>query len=419
MGQGGALLLTDARGTAPRPFHLMAKPTGAVCNLDCEYCFYLAKEALYPGSDFRMADDLLERYVAGLLQAHAGLPEVVVAFQGGEPTLMGLDFFRRVLELERQYAEPGQEVLNTLQTNATLLDDAWGQFLADSGFLVGVSIDGPRDLHDAFRVDKGGKPTYDRVMAGLDVLKRHGVEWNALTVVNSRSAGRGLEVYRFLRDDLGAQFIQLIPIVERDGDGVSTRTVNPADYGQFLIDVFEEWIRHDVGDVFVQSFDTALAHWMGMPELGICVHQETCGRALALEHNGDVYSCDHFVEPAHLVGNLSDGRTLLQIVDAPEQVAFGTAKRDTLPEYCRSCDVRFACHGGCPKDRLITTPNGEPGLNWLCSGYQAFFRHIDAPMRVMTGLLETGRDADGVTAWYAKRHPEILESAAPPSGGAP
>ena len=292
------MLLTDARSSVPRPFHLMAKPTGAVCNLDCEYCFYLAKEALYPGSDFRMADDLLERYVSGLLQAHAGLPEVVVAFQGGEPTMMGLDFFRRVLELEREHAEPGQAVLNTLQTNATLLDDAWGEFLAANGFLVGVSIDGPRDLHDAFRVDKGGKPTFDRVMAGLDVLKRHGVEWNALTVVNSQSAGRGLEVYRFLRDDLGAQFIQLIPIVERDGEGVSSRTVDAEAYGQFLIDVFEEWVRHDVGDVFVQSFDTALAHWMGMPELGICVHQETCGRALALEHNGDVYSCDHFVEPA-------------------------------------------------------------------------------------------------------------------------
>lgn len=412
-------MLTDARGAAPRPFHLMAKPTGAVCNLDCEYCFYLAKESLYPGSDFRMPDEVLERYVAGLLQAHAGLPEVVVAFQGGEPTMMGLDFFRRVLELERRYAKPGQEVLNTLQTNATLLDDAWGEFLAENGFLVGVSIDGPRDLHDAFRVDKGGKPTFDRVMAGLGVLKRHGVEWNALTVVNSRSAGRGLEVYRFLRDDLGAQFIQLIPIVERDGDGVSTRTVDPDDYGQFLIDVFEEWVRHDVGDVFVQSFDTALAHWMDMPELGICVHQETCGRALALEHNGDMYSCDHFVEPQHLVGNLGDGRTLLQIVDSHEQVAFGIAKRDTLPEYCRSCDVRFACHGGCPKDRLITTPDGEAGLNWLCSGYQAFFRHIDAPMRVMADLLETGRDADGVTAWYAKHHPESSPAAATPSGGAP
>jgi uncharacterized protein len=410
---------TGARGQVPRPFHLMAKPTGAVCNLDCEYCFYLSKESLCPGSEFRMPDEVLERYLTGLLRAHAGLPEVVVAFQGGEPTMMGLDFFRRVLELERQYAEPGQEILNTLQTNATLIDDAWGEFLADHGFLVGVSIDGPRDLHDAFRVDKGGKPTFDRVTAGLDVLKRHGVEWNALTVVSSQSAGRGLEVYRFLRDDLGAQFIQLIPVVERDGDGVSTRTTTPGDYGQFLIDVFEEWVRRDVGDVFVQSFDTALAHWMGMPEIGICVHQETCGRALALEHTGDVYSCDHFVEPAYLVGNLTDGRTLLEIVDSPAQGAFGTAKRDTLPAYCLSCDVRFACHGGCPKDRLIATPEGEPGLNWLCSGYQAFFRHIDAPMRVMAGLLETGQDADGVRSWYAKHHPSLSPAAATPSGGAP
>lgn len=404
---GPQVPLTDRRSSAPRPFHLMAKPTGAVCNLDCEYCFYLAKEALYPGSDFRMPDDMLERYVAGLLEAHAGLPEVVVAFQGGEPTMMGLDFFRRVLELEQAYVQPGQVVLNTLQTNATLLDDSWGEFLARHDFLVGVSIDGPRDLHDAFRVDKGGKPTFDRVIAGLDVLKRHGVEWNALTVVNSLSAGRGREVYRFLRDDLGAQFVQLIPIVERDGDGVSGRTVDADAYGQFLIDVFEEWVRNDVGDVFVQSFDTALAHWMGMPELGICVHQETCGRALALEHNGDVYSCDHFVEPAHLVGNLADGRTLLQIVDSPAQAAFGAAKRDTLPQYCLSCDVRFACHGGCPKDRLIETPDGEPGLNWLCAGYKSFFRHVDEPMRVMTGLLEVGKDADGVTDWYSKHRPEV------------
>jgi uncharacterized protein len=394
----------------------MAKPTGAVCNLDCEYCFYLAKEALYPGSDFRMPDEILERYVAGLLEAHAGVPEVVVAFQGGEPTLMGIDFFRRVLELERQYAQPGQAVLNTVQTNATLIDDAWADFLAQNGFLVGVSIDGPRDLHDAFRVEKGGKPTFNRVLAGLDALKRRGVEWNALTVVSSASAGRGREVYRFLRDDLQARFIQLIPIVERDGEGVSRRTVGAEDYGQFLIDVFEEWIRADVGDVFVQSFDTALAHWLGMPELGICVHQEICGRSLALEHNGDVYSCDHFVEPAHLVGSLAGDRTLLEIVNSPKQVAFGEAKRDALPAYCRSCEVRFACHGGCPKDRLLNTPDGEPGLNWLCGGYQSFFRHVDEPMRMMADLVGSGRNAEGVMDWYAGR-PNHPQTAVTTSGG--
>ena len=409
----------DGGGAVPRPFHLMSKPTGAVCNLDCGYCFYLAKESLYPGATFRMPEDILERYVAGLLEAHSGLPEVVVAFQGGEPTLMGIDFFRRVLELEQQFIQPGQAVLNTLQTNATLLDDSWAEFLAANDFLVGVSIDGPRDLHDAFRVDKGGKPTFDRVLAGLEALKSGGVEWNALTVVSSASAGRGREVYQYLRDDLGARFIQLIPIVERYGTGVGPRTVDPDDYGQFLVDVFEEWVRRDVGEVFVQSFDTALAHWMGMPELGICVHQETCGRSLALEHNGDIYACDHFVEPAFRLGNLADGRTLLQIVDSPEQAAFGTAKRDNLPEYCRRCDVRFACHGGCPKDRLITTPDGEPGLNWLCSGYRSFFRHVDAPMRAMADLLRAGGDAAGVMGWYAQHQPDPRSAALAPSEGAP
>lgn len=333
-----------------RPFHVMAKPTGAVCNLDCAYCFYLSKEELYPGSGFRMPDAVLESYVGGLLAAHEGSPEVTVAFQGGEPTLMGIEFFERVLQLEREHARPGQTVLNTLQTNATLIDDEWARFLAEHGFLVGVSIDGPRELHDAYRVDKGGKPTFDRVMRGLDALRRHGVEWNALTVVNAANAEHGAEVYPFLRDDLGATFVQLIPIVEPSAAGtVSERTVPAEAYGRFLVDVFEEWVRRDVGTVFVQSFDSALAHWLGLTGVGVCVHEDTCGRAVALEHNGDVYSCDHFVSPEHRVGNLADGRTLLQIVDCPQQVEFGRAKRDTLPGQCRACDVRFACNGGCPR----------------------------------------------------------------------
>lgn len=389
----------------------MAKPTGAVCNLDCSYCFYLAKEELYPGSGFRMPDPVLESYVKGLLAAHEGSPEVTVAFQGGEPTLMGIEFFERVLQLEREHARPGQAVLNTLQTNATLIDDEWAEFLARHGFLVGVSIDGPRELHDAYRVDKGGKPTFDRVLRGLDALRRHGVEWNALTVVNAANAEHGTEVYRFLRDDLGATFIQLIPIVEPRADGsVSERSVPAEAYGRFLIDVFDEWVRRDVGTVFVQSFDTALAHWLGLTGVGVCVHEDTCGRAVALEHNGDVYSCDHFVSPEHRVGNLADGRTLLQIVDSPQQVAFGRAKRDTLPRQCRVCDVRFACNGGCPKDRILSTPDGEPGLNHLCAGYLAFFRHVDTPMRLMADRLRQGRDAAEVMDWYA-RHDAVRAGA--------
>jgi len=409
---------------AVRPFHLMAKPTGAVCNLDCDYCFFLSKEQLYPGSPFRMPDDVLEAYLGGLLEAHRGVDEVVVAFQGGEPTMMGLDFFRQVLEIERRLVQPGQSVLNTLQTNATLLDDEWAAFLREHGFLVGVSIDGPPAMHDAYRHDKGGKPTFDRVVRGLEALTRHGVEWNALTTVNAANQHHGREVYRFLRDDLGASFIQFIPIVERatpqtlplvsggwtaraerplyvqEGDLVTERSVRPDAYGRFMIEVFDEWVRHDVGEVFVQAFDTALAHWLDMPEIGLCVHAEACGRSLALEHNGDVYSCDHFVEPAHLVGNLADGRTLLQIVDSPQQQAFGLAKRDTMPAQCRDCDVKFACYGGCPKDRFALTESGEPGLNYLCAGYLAFFRHIDQPMKVMAERLRAGGEAADVMALY-------------------
>ena len=413
---------------APRVFHVMSKPTGAICNLDCEYCFFLSKEELYPGSGFRMGDAVLDAYVGQLLSAQRGADEVVVAFQGGEPTLMGLDFFRRVLEREAHHAAPGQKILNTIQTNATLIDDEWAAFLKQHDFLVGVSIDGPREMHDAFRVDKGGKPTFDRVLAGLDALKRHDVEWNALTTINAANQDNGTEVYRFLRDDLGATFVQLIPIVERvtpemlplaesgwgsrrgerplyrqAGDQITYRTVGAEQYGRFLIDIFEEWARHDVGDVFVQMFDTALAHWLGMEQAGMCVHARTCGDAVALEHNGDLYSCDHYVEPKYLLGNIAEGKSLLQLVDSPQQRSFGQAKLDTLTDYCRQCDVRFACNGGCPKDRFIETPDGEPGLHYLCAGYQMFFRHIDQPMKVTAGLLRRGQDATGLRDWYARQ----------------
>ena len=412
----------------PVAFHVMSKPTGAICNLDCEYCFFLSKDQLYPGSAFRMDPQIHEAYLSQLLAAHEGADEVVVAFQGGEPTLMGLDFFRRTLELEEALQRPGQRMVNTLQTNGTLLDDEWGAFLREHDFLVGVSVDGPREMHDAYRVDKGGKPTFDRVLRGIDVLRRHGVDWNALTTVNAANGDHGHEVYTFLRDELGAQFIQLIPVVERvtrellplagagwgqrrgerpmyrqQGGLVTHRSVGAEQYGQFLVEVFDEWARHDVGDVFVQEFDTALAHWLGMDQAGMCVHARTCGTALALEHNGDVYSCDHYVEDEYLLGNIAEGRTLLQLATSPQQTAFGNAKLDTLPAYCRGCDVRFACNGGCPKDRFLTTPDGQPGLHYLCAGYQRFFRHIDEPMQVMAELLRRGADATGVRDWYAER----------------
>ena len=407
---------------APQAFHVMAKPTGAVCNLDCEYCFFLSKEQLYPDGSFRMSPEVHEAYIRQLLAAHPDDAEVVVAFQGGEPTMMGLEFFRRSVELQQQFARPGQRVLNALQTNGTLLDDSWGEFLAEHGFLVGVSIDGPAELHDAYRVDKGGKPTFERVMRGLDVLRRHGVDWNALTTIHAANERHGRRVYTFLRDECGATFMQFIPIVERatdqvlplldaghslrpadrplylqQGANVTHRSVGPAGYGRFLIDVFEEWVRRDVGAVFVQDFDSALAHWLDMDQAGICVHAKTCGTQVALEHNGDVYSCDHFVEPEYLLGNIGPGgRTLLDLVTLPQQRQFGQDKHDSLPRYCLECDVRFACNGGCPKDRFAITPDGESGLHYLCAGYKAFFRHIDPTMKSMADLLRRRQPAADV-----------------------
>ncbi|MEU2747539.1 anaerobic sulfatase maturase [Streptomyces collinus] len=406
------------------PFHLLAKPAGAICNLDCTYCFFLSKELLYEGSRFRMADELLDAYIRQLIEAHGPVPEVTVAWQGGEPTLMGLDFFRRSLEYERRYARPGQRIVNTIQTNGTLIDAEWARFFRDNDFLVGLSVDGPRELHDAYRVDKGGKPTFDRVMRGLGHLRTHGVQWNALTTLHDANAGRGRSVYAFLRDDCGATHMQFIPIVERttphdlplandgwgarakdrpvyrqEGDKVTDRSVTGQQYGRFLIDVFEDWVRHDVGRVYVQMFDVALANWYG-EQPSLCVHSRTCGSALALEHNGDLYSCDHFVEPDHLLGNIGD-RHMLELVDSPQQRKFGQDKYDTLPRYCHDCDVRFACHGGCPKDRFDATPDGEPGLNHLCAGFKAFFHHVDRPMRTMAGLLRQGRAPALIMREYA------------------
>ena len=410
--------------SAPQQFHLLAKPTGAVCNLDCTYCFFLSKEMLYPGSRFRMADDLLDAYLRQLIEGHGGAPEVVVAWQGGEPTMMGLDFFRRAVELAKRYRRPGQQITHTIQTNGTLLDDEWGAFFAEHGFLVGLSIDGPEEVHDTFRVDKGGKGSFGRVMKGLRALQRHGVAWNALTTVHAANSGLGREIYAFLRDDCGAQFMQFIPIVERatpetltvanagwgarvrdrplyvqEGNLVTGRSIAADGYGRFLIDVFEDWVRHDIGEVYVQMFDVALANWYGAPP-GLCVHSETCGRALALEHTGDVYSCDHYVEPAYRLGNIRETH-LVNLVISPRQQEFGQAKRDTLPRYCRECDVRFACHGGCPKDRFMTTPDGEPGLHYLCPSYQAFFRHIRPAMDAMCALLQAGRAPSELTGRYA------------------
>lgn len=400
---------TNSTAETPRAFHVLIKPRGAICNLDCKYCFFLSKEQMYPGSNFRMTDDLLEDYIRQHIAAH-DVPEVTFAWQGGEPTLMGLDFFRRAVLLQEQYRKPDTCILNTMQTNATTFTEEWCRFFQENNFLLGISLDGPRALHDAYRVDKGGSPTFDRVMAGIALAQNHEVEYNILATVHAANASHGLEVYRFLRDEGGARFIQFIPIVERDndtgyqeGNRVTGRSVTGAQYGQFHMDVFDEWVRRDVGSVFVQLFDVALGVWLGEPS-ALCVFAETCGGALALEHNGDLFSCDHFVEPRHRLGNVRE-QSLASMVASPRQQKFGHDKHDTLPRYCRECDVRFICNGGCPKDRILSTPDGEPGLNYLCDGYKAFFRHIDLPMKAMARLILQERPASDIMALLAASTP--------------
>jgi uncharacterized protein len=403
---------------APPAFHLLAKPTGAVCNLDCKYCFFLSKEMLYPGSQFRMADELLETYLRQLLEAHQ-TPDVTVAWQGGEPTLMGLDFFRHSVELVEKYKKPGQQVQHTIQTNGTKIDDEWATFFKENNFLVGLSIDGPQPLHDTYRVNKGGAGTYEQVLRGWQILQKHEVDTNILCTVHAANSDHPLEIYHFFRDELKAQFMQFIPIVERAtpetlslanegwserpggdrplylqiGELVTERSVKPEQYGLFLVSIFDEWVKRDVGKVFIQSFDAALANWIGQPSL--CIFSKTCGNALALEHNGDLYSCDHFVEPAFLLGNIRDTH-MIELVASEQQRKFGEDKWDSLPKYCQECEVLFACYGECPRNRFIHTPEGEPGLNYLCAGYKVFFNHINRPMRMMANLLKRGRYADEI-----------------------
>jgi uncharacterized protein len=363
----------------PFAFHLMAKPAGAACNLACDYCFFRRKAALYPDSRFRMSEEVLEAYVCQYIQAQRG-PEVMFSWQGGEPTLMGLDFYRRAVAVQHQFQRPGQVVVNSLQTNGILLDEEWCRFFRNNNFLIGLSLDGPEEVHDRFRRDKGGNATFEAVMRAVRLLSKHGVEFNILTTVNAANQARPLEVYRFLRNEVGARFLQFIPVIERtESGGVSEHSIGPRQWGRFLIEIFEEWVRRDVGRITVQIFEAALAAWLGAPP-PLCMFAETCGRALVVEHNGDVYACDHFVDREHSLGNLLE-TPLVALVNQSEQVRFGLNKRDRLPRFCQDCEVRFVCQGECPKNRFAATPDGEPGLNYLCGGYRAFFRHIDGPMR--------------------------------------
>ncbi len=386
---------TDYSAFAGRPpaFHIMVKPTGAACNLNCSYCFYLDKQELYPGSRFRMTDEVLEAYLRQLIEAHE-TNHVTVAWQGGEPTLMGLDFYRKAIEIQKKYRKPGMTFENTLQTNGTLLDEAWCRFLKENDFLVGISIDGPREYHDACRKEKSGGGTFDRAAAGLRRLQQYRVDYNILATVNAANADFPLETYRFFRDDFGAQYLQFIPIVERGNNGVTEQSVRPEQWGQFLNRIFDEWVRRDVGRTFVLNFDGVLAGWMGKAGT-LCIFGRTCGLGLALEHNGDLYSCDHFVDPEHKLGNILQS-ALIDMVGSQRQQDFGRQKWESLPEYCHNCEFVFICNGECPKNRFVNTPDGQPGLNYLCCGYRAFFRHSAPDMKIMASLLRSNRPAADV-----------------------
>ncbi len=401
-------MLPETSKPASDSFHVMAKAIGPICNLDCKYCFYLEKEQFYPENEkWKMSDERLEVFVRDYIAAQPE-PEVTFAFQGGEPTLLGIDYFRKVVALQKQYAR-GKTIANAFQTNGTLLNDEWGTFLAENKFLVGLSIDGPEDVHNANRVDKKGRDSYKDVMRGLNILRKYEVEFNTLTCVNSVTVQHPVKIYKFLKS-IGSKYIQFIPIVEREVDTAAAKLgldfaappdleTPPPDgeaprmsdlavpaqaYGDFLCKIFDAWIKRDVGKIYIQLFDVALSKWLGVTG-GLCYFSETCGRALAMEHDGDLYTCDHYVYPKYKLGNLMNN-SLSELADSPKAKAFGEAKRDRLPQYCRDCSVRFACNGECPKHRFTFTPDGEWGLNYLCPAYKQFFKHIDPAMKIMADL---------------------------------
>ncbi len=413
-------MMQETAAKRPFAFHVIAKPVGPICNLDCRYCFYLEKTKLYAAesgiSAWSMRDDVLESFIRQYIQAQE-VQVVNFAWQGGEPTLLGIEFFDRVVELQKKYSG-GRHIENGLQTNGVLLDDRWCEFLAANAFLVGLSVDGPPELHDLYRVDRGGGPTSTTVMKAISLLKKHAVAFNTLTVVQRRNADWPLEVYRFLKEN-GSGFMQFIPGVARRAEtippgglalvppeyhspaAVTEWSVRPRQYGDFLCAVFDEWVRRDVGRCFVQLFDVALESWCGM-EPGLCVYRRTCGEAMAIEHNGDLYSCDHYVYPANRLGNIA-GESLVSMVTSAGQRAFGGNKLNALPRYCRECEVRFACNGECPRNRFITTPDGEEGLNYLCSGLRHFFNHADPFMRFMAQELRERRAPASVMSWVRDR----------------
>lgn len=422
------LLFTDAlKLNRPDAFNVMAKPAGPVCNLDCTYCYYLEKSKLYQGkNDFRLDEELLENFIRQYIEGQQ-VPVVTFTWQGGEPTLLGIDYFRKVLEFEKKYAN-GKAIENAFQTNGTKLTDDWCRFLKDSNFLVGISIDGDEHNHDRFRKTKSGGPTFKKAMVGIELLHKHKVDFNTLSCVNSYNVKFATETYRFLKR-IGSGFIQFLPVVERVANRFKDKGLNlvppsfgadasltdwsvgAEDFGMFLITIFNEWVRNDVGRYYVQIFDTTLANYVGeMP--GLCVFSETCGDALVMEHNGDLFSCDHFVYPEYFLGNIKE-KPMIDMVKSQVQFDFGIDKRNKLPQYCLRCDVRYACHGECPKHRFINTPDGQPGLNYLCVGYKKFFHHVEPYMEYMAKELKNKSAPANVMNWIRNKESQVIKPVTP------
>lgn len=386
---------------SPTPFHIMSKPIGPRCNIDCNYCYYLEKEKLFPAEKkFRMPLDILDSYIRQLIEnsVEAGMREVPFVWQGGEPTMLGIEFFKSIVKLQQKYAPSGIKVTNALQTNGILLDDAWGAFFKENGFLVGISIDGPKKIHDWYRIDRSGRPTFEKVMKGLEVLQNHDVKHNALTVVHRANGGKGKEVYRFLKS-LGLDYMQFIPIAERSNAGslagapqvdknlenaITEWSVKPRAFGKFLCDVFDTWYPRDVGKIFVQHFEVQIGLWMGR-QSSLCVFAKTCGNGLALEHDGSLFSCDHYVYPEYRLGNIAD-TPMREMLWSEQQKRFGQDKENALTAQCKSCEFRFACNGGCPKHRFAQSRDGENGHNYFCESYTMFLRHAGGRLKILAQL---------------------------------
>ena len=391
-----------------KPLYVMLKPTGAHCNLACKYCYYLEKNNLYPTAQRHlMSDEMLEQFTREYIEAQT-MNQVLFTWHGGEPLLRSIDFYRKALSLQQKYAG-GRRIDNVIQTNGTLLTDEWCEFFAQNHWLVGISIDGPQPDHDHYRLTAAGKPSWQKVMQGIKLLKKHGVEWNAMAVVNAYNANHPLEFYRFFKEN-GCQFLQFTPIVERltrhedgrtlasladkDEISLSEASVTPEQWGYFLCAIFDEWVRKDVGKIFVEIFDCTLANWMGISP-GICAYSKECGHAGVMEHNGDVYSCDHFVFPEYKLGNIRD-HSLIDMLYGEQQQEFSRLKHSSLPRQCKECDMEFACHGECPKNRFMKDKYGDSGLNYLCPGYYHYYQHVAPYMDYMKQELMSQRPPSNI-----------------------